>query len=148
MDIRITKLHDEVNIPKRQTKGSAGADIYAWLLDEPYKQITIKPCETVKISTKIALEIPMGYFGGIYARSGLATKFGLVPGNCVGIIDEDFRGEVMVALHNHSNKEQTISHGERIAQLIVMPYVPFELVETDELTNTARGTGGFGSTGI
>ena len=93
------------------------------------------------------MEIPIGYAGMIFARSGLATKKGLAPANKVGVVDSDYRGEVMVALHNHSNEDQTISHGERIAQMVVMPFYKAKFIEVEELSNTERGTGGFGSTG-
>ena len=109
--------------------------------------LIIQPNETVKVGTGIAVAIPDGYFGGIYARSGLATKKGLAPANKVGVIDSDYRGEIIVALHNHSTVPQTISQGERIAQLIIQPYTSVEWEEAEELDSTERGDGGFGSTG-
>lgn len=107
----------------------------------------IKPHETVKIGTGLAMEIPDGYFGAIFARSGLATKEGLRPANCVGVCDSDYRGEYIVVIHNDSEETRTITAGERIAQLVVMPYLPVTFDEVAELTDTNRGEGGFGSTG-
>ena len=99
------------------------------------------------IGTGLAVEIPEGYFGAIFARSGLASKEGLRPANCVGVVDSDYRGEVKVALHNDTNELRTVQHGERIAQLVIMPYLPVEFNLVNELTDTDRGEGGFGSTG-
>lgn len=147
MNIRIQKLDDKAIIPVRQTTGSGGADLHAWLYNEAYEQKWIAPGETVKISTKLAIEVPLGYFGGIFARSGLATKMGLVPGNCVGVVDADYRGEIVVSLHNHSNSKQCIQNNERIAQLLIVPCAMFDFTECTELTATDRGKGGFGSTG-
>ena len=104
--------------------------------------------QTEKINTGICVEIPNGYFGAIFARSGLATKRGLRPANCVGVIDSDYRGEVIVALHNDTEKSESIHVGDRIAQLVILPYLPVEFEEVDELSNTDRGEGGFGSTGV
>ena len=109
--------------------------------------MVILPHTTLKINTNIAVEIPDGYFGGIYARSGIATKRGLRPANCVGVIDSDYRGNIVVALHNDSDESQIVEPDERIAQLIVQPYLNVELKEVDSLSNTERGHGGFGSTG-
>lgn len=147
MEIKIKKLHQDAQIPIRQTEKSVGADLHAYI--NSYEGfVTIKPGETVKIDTGIAMELPPGYMGLVFARSGLATKKGLAPANKVGVIDEDYRGEIIVALHNHSQKMQTITNGERIAQLVVVPYLPFEFYDANELSNTTRGNGGFGSTGI
>ena len=143
MLINIKKLDERAKIPTYGSNYSAGADLYAVCDGE----ILIKPNETVLVHTYLSLEIPEGYGGFIYARSGLASKKGLAPANKVGVIDADYRGEVMVALHNHSLTEQTISDGERIAQLVIAPFLKAEFYETDELTNTERGIGGFGSTG-
>ena len=110
-------------------------------------EVIINPHETVVIPTGIALELPVGYAGLIYARSGLATKKGLAPANKVGVVDCDYRGEVKVALHNHSNVPQTVGAGERVAQLVITPYITAVFNETDELSQTVRGAGGFGSTG-
>ena len=143
MNIKITKLNKNAIIPTRGSNEAAGMDLYA-CTSSP---IIIAPHDTVKISTGIAMEIPDGYFGGVFARSGLATKQGLRPSNCCGIIDSDYRGDVIVALHNDTNIPQTIQPMERVAQLIIMPYLPVEFEEVDTLSDTDRGTGGFGSTG-
>lgn len=109
--------------------------------------VQIKPHETIKIGTGLAMEVPDGYFGAIFARSGLASKEGLRPANCVGVCDSDYRGEYIVAIHNDSEETRTVTAGERIAQLVVMPYLPVTFDEVAELTDTNRGEGGFGSTG-
>ena len=121
----------------------AGADMYA-AIDE---SAIIAPNETKFIPTGLAFEIPEGYAGFIYARSGLASKKGLAPANKVGVVDADYRGQIFVALFNHSKSAQTVSHGERIAQLVIAPFLKAEFNETDELSDTVRGEGGFGSTG-
>lgn len=141
-NVKIKKLNEKAVIPTYGSPYSAGADLYS-AMDE----ITIAPGETVLVKTGIALELPVGYAGLIYARSGLASKRGLAPANKVGVVDCDYRGEVMVALHNHSNIPQTVAAGERIAQLVIAPYIVAEFEETDELSETVRGEGGFGSTG-
>lgn len=143
IQIKIKKLNENANIPTRGSAYSAGYDLYA-CIDEP---ITIPAHSTVKIGTGLAIEIPDGYFGAIFARSGLATKEGLRPANCVGCCDSDYRGEYIVALHNDTNETKLIVPNERIAQLVVIPYLPVEFEEVVELTDTERGTGGFGSTG-
>lgn len=143
MKISIKKLSTMAKTPEMQTAGSAGADIHACI----DKEIIIRPNETVKIPTGIAMEIPDDFSGFVFARSGLATKKGLAPANKVGVIDSDYRGEVMVALHNHSDEIATVSPGERIAQLVILPRVFAEYVEVENLSNTERGDGGFGSTG-
>lgn len=143
MKINIKKLTKTATIPTRQHEGDAGYDLYADI-QEP---VIIEPHTTEFIHTGIAIEIPDGYFGAVFARSGLASKQGLRPANCVGVCDSRYRGEYMVALHNDSNVEKTVSTGDRIAQLIVMPYLNVEFNEVDELSNTERGVGGFGSTG-
>ncbi|MGN0161250.1 MAG: dUTP diphosphatase [Lachnospiraceae bacterium] len=142
-DVRIKKLNEKATIPTYGTEFSAGADLYA-CADEA---ITIAPGETKLIKTGIAMEIPAGYAGLIYARSGLATKKGLAPANKVGVVDADYRGEVMVALHNHSLAEASVEPGERIAQMVIAPFLAANFILSDELDDTARGTGGFGSTG-
>ena len=129
--------------PAYGSAAAAGADLYA-VLDAP---ITIGAGETVLVHTGLAVEIPAGFVGLVCARSGLATKQGLAPANKVGVIDADYRGEVMVALHNHSAESRTIDHGERIAQLVLVPYLTAVYEQADSLTDTARGEGGFGSTG-
>lgn len=142
-EIKIKKLDDRAVIPTYGSDFSAGCDLYA-VTDQ---DIDIKPGETVMIHTYLSMEIPVGYAGLIYARSGLASKKGLAPANKVGVVDADYRGEIMVALHNHSNDTQTISNGERIAQLVITPFLKASFIETDELSDTVRGAGGFGSTG-
>ena len=143
MNINLKKLTKTAIIPTRGSSQAAGYDLYADI-DEP---VTIEPHMTEMIHTGIAIEIPDGYFGAIFARSGLAAKQGLRPANCIGVCDSDYRGEYMVALHNDSIIARTVNSGERIAQLIVMPYLYVEFNEIDELTSTERGGGGFGSTG-
>lgn len=141
--VRVKKLNESAVVPTYGSECAAGADLYAC---EP-TEIVIKSGETVMIHTGIALEIPSGFAGLIYARSGIATKRGLAPANKVGVIDSDYRGEIMVALHNHSNIDQSIAAGERIAQLVITPYITATFCESAELDDTARGVGGFGSTG-
>lgn len=143
--MNIKRLHEKAIIPTSGSSYAAGYDLYA-AIDE---DITIPPSETVLIGTGWAMEIPNGFFGAIFARSGLATKEGLRPANCVGVIDSDYRGEVKIALHNDSKVDRTVTQGERIAQLVIIPYyeLPYGFEEVDELDKTARGVGGFGSTG-
>lgn len=143
MKIRIKKLNENAIIPTYGTSYSAGADLYA-LLDSATE---IEPHRTTLVHTGISVEIPEGYCGLIFARSGLASKRGLAPANKVGVIDADYRGEIMVALHNHSDKAQSIDQGERIAQLAIVPFLKAEFEESDDLSDTLRGAGGFGSTG-
>lgn len=143
MKINIKKLDDSAIIPTYATELSAGVDLY----NLPSARTEILPHETVLIHTGIALEIPEGYCGLIFARSGLATKRGLAPANKVGVIDADYRGEIMVALHNHSEKTAEVAGGERVAQLMIVPFVKGDLTLVDELSDTERGSGGFGSTG-
>ena len=141
--VNIKKLNENAVIPTYGSEFSAGADLYA-LSDEA---ITIAPHQTVLVHTGVAMEIPTGYVGLIFARSGLATKRALAPANKVGVVDSDYRGEIMVALHNHSDESKTIESGERIAQIVLVPYLAAEFDEVDELSDTVRGEGGFGSTG-
>lgn len=141
--VEIKKLDERAIIPTYGTEFSAGADIYA-LLDEP---VTINPGETKLIKTGLAMAIPEGLVGLNFARSGMATKRGLAPANKVGVIDSDYRGEVMVALYNQGNEPQTIEHGDRIAQMVFVPYYTAEFELKDVLSETVRGAGGFGSTG-
>lgn len=141
--IRVKKLREGALLPTYGTTQAAGADLYA-CLEAP---LTIAPGETAWVPTGLALEVPEGCAGLVYARSGLATKRGLAPANKVGVIDSDYRGEITVVLYNHSPEAQTISSGERIAQLIITPVLTPAYTETDRLTETLRGTGGFGSTG-
>ena len=142
-DLRIKKLRDNAQMPTYGSEYAAGADMYA-AIDEA---VTIQPGETKFIPTGLAFEIPEGYAGFIYARSGLACKKGLAPANKVGVVDADYRGEVMVALHNHGLVSQTVEAGERVAQMIIAPFVAVNYVFADELDDTVRGEGGFGSTG-
>ena len=141
--IRFKKLYPDAVVPKYGTDYAAGADLYAYTNDD----IVIAPGETKMIHTGIALEIPSGYVGLTHARSGLALREGLAPANKVGVLDSDYRGEIMVALFNHSSEKRTVTNGERVAQLIIVPYMTADYVETDELSETERGNGGFGSTG-
>lgn len=141
--VNIKKLDERAVIPTYGSKLSAGADLYAVLDDD----VIISPGETVFVRTGLALEIPEGHAGMIFARSGLACKKGLAPANKVGVVDADYRGEVMVAVHNHSLEDRVIEHGERIAQLVIMPFYKAEFNEVSELNDTIRGEGGFGSTG-
>ena len=143
MKIEIKKLRDNAQIPTRGSAQAAGYDLYA-AIDEA---VVIKPHTTEKIGTGLAIAVPDGYFGAIFARSGLATKQGLRPANCVGVADSDYRGEYIVALHNDGDTEQVVAPKERIAQLVVMPYLSVEFEEKDELSETDRGVGCFGSTG-
>jgi dUTP pyrophosphatase len=143
MKINIKRLNDNAMIPTRGSEYAAGYDLYA-CIENP---ITIPSHCTEKIGTGLAIEVPKGYFGAIFARSGLATKQGLRPANCVGVCDSDYRGEYIIALHNDTDEAKLIMPGERIAQLVVIPFLEVEFNEVDELNNTERGTGGFGSTG-
>ena len=143
LQVRFQKLDSRAVTPAYGSAAAAGADLYA-VLDTP---LTIGAGETVLVHTGLAVEIPEGFVGLVCARSGLATKQGLAPANKVGVIDADYRGEVMVALHNHSAETRTIDHGERIAQLVLVPYLTAAYQQADSLTNTLRGDGGFGSTG-
>ena len=145
MEIKIQKLYEDAEIPTYGSALSAGMDLYAHLGE--HETLLIKPHETIKVCTGIAVEPPVGYFGAVFARSGLATKQGLRPANCVGICDWDYRGEYIVALHNDSEEEKEIRNGDRIAQLVFLPYITGEIKVVDELSNTERGDGGFGSTG-
>ena len=143
MKVKVKKLDERAILPTYGSVGAAGADLYALADDE----VTIAAGETVLIGTGLALEIPEGYVGLVYARSGLATKRGLAPANKVGVIDSDYRGELKVALYNQSSEAQTVAAGERIAQLVIAPYLTADYEEADELTDSKRGAGGFGSTG-
>lgn len=141
-ELKIKKLDEKAIIPTYGTEYSAGADLYA-LLDE---DLEIKPGETIMIGTGLAMAIPTGYAGLIYARSSLSSKKGLAPANKVGVVDSDYRGEIKVPLFNQSKETQIIAKNERIAQIIFTPYLKVNFQETDELDDTTRGTGGFGST--
>ena len=141
--VRFKRLSDLSKIPVYSSPSAAGADLYA-ATDRP---IEINAGETVMVKTGLAVEIPDGYVGLIFARSGLASKRGVAPANKVGVIDSDYRGEIIVALHNHSNESQTVDAGERIAQMAFLPYMAATFEEAEQLSDTERGIGGFGSTG-
>ena len=143
--INFVKLNRDAKAPVRGSNEAAGYDLYANISEE---FIEIPSGKTVKIGTGIAMEIPDGYFGAIFARSGLATREGLRPANCVGCIDQDYRGEIIVALHNDSDTSRFITPNERVAQLVIMPYLEVEFNKVDKLNTTSRGSGGFGSTGV
>ena len=143
MKIAVKKLLPNAHLPSYGSEFSAGADLYA-VCEEP---VSIAPGETKLLHTGLAMEIPEGYGGFLYARSGLAVKSGLAPANKVGVIDADYRGEIMVALHNHTDRTQTVEGGERVAQLAIVPFLKAEFELADELSETVRGEGGFGSTG-
>ncbi len=142
-DVKIKKLSADAVLPTYGSPCAAGADLYA-CLEQP---LEIKSGETVFVHTGLSAELPNGYVGLVFARSGLACKKDLAPANKVGVIDSDYRGEIMVALHNHGGETRVVEHGERVAQLLIMPYVAANFIEGDELSGTERGTGGFGSTG-
>lgn len=142
-DVKIKKLRENAIIPTYGSEFAAGADLYA-AVDGV---VTIEPGETKMIPTGLAFEIPEGFAGFVYARSGLASKRGLAPANKVGVIDCDYRGEVMTALHNHGKVPQIIEAGERVAQMVIAPYITASFILSDELDDTVRGEGGFGSTG-
>ena len=141
--IGIQKLSPSAQLPTYGSEYSGGADLRACLAST----VTIEAGETVMIHTGIAMEIPMGYVGLVYARSGLAMKQGLAPANKVGVVDADYRGELMVALHNHSKEPRTVDHGDRIAQIVITPFLKANFTEKENLSATDRGAGGFGSTG-
>ena len=143
MNVKIKKLNENAVIPTYGSPYAAGADLYACVDTDT----VILPGETKLIKTGLAIELPIGYAAFIYARSGLASKRGLAPANKVGVVDCDYRGEIMVALHNHSLTEQSVAPGERIAQMVIAPYITAEFQVVDTLSDTVRGEGGFGSTG-
>ena len=144
MIVKVKKLDDRAILPTYGSAYAAGSDLYALIEGE---SLTIGAGETVLVRTGLSVEIPEGYVGLIYARSGLATKRGLAPANKVGVIDSDYRGEVKIALFNQSGEEQIVSAGERVAQLVIAPYLAVEYEQAEELSSTVRGEGGFGSTG-
>lgn len=143
--VQIKKLRADAQLPARGSEYAAGYDLHACLDGDA--AVVIPPHHTVMLHTGLAFALPEGTFGAIVARSGLASRQGLRPANCMGVIDSDYRGECMVALHNDSGAERTVQRGDRIAQLILLPFLPMEFEEADELPDTARGAGGFGSTG-
>ncbi len=141
--VRVKKLKENAILPSYGSEYAAGADLYA-CIDAP---VVIQPHETVMIGTGLAMELPEGYAGLIYPRSGISAKRGLAPANKVGVVDPDYRGEFMVAMHNHSNSPAIVEPGERIVQLVITPFLTADFEEADELSDTVRGAGGFGSTG-
>ena len=142
-DMNVKKLNDLAKMPSRGSSDAAGYDLYA----ATDYTIDIAPHSTVKIGTGLSFELPSGTFAAIFPRSGIATKHGLRPANCVGVCDSDYRGEYIVVLHNDTDELQSIDPGERIAQMILLPFIEMNFEETDKLSDTDRGEGGFGSTG-
>lgn len=142
MEIKIKKLKNDAVIPTKGSPFAAGSDLYSAEDD-----LVIEAGKTAMIGTGLAMEIPEGYAGLVYARSGLACKEGLAPANKVGVIDSDYRGEIKVALHNHSSESKTVKKGERIAQIVITPFLSADFCEAEQLNQTVRGEGGFGSTG-
>lgn len=161
MQINVKKLYEDAQLPTRGSEYAAGYDLYAYIKDaeetilvtsrQTFKTggqtILILPHQTVKVKTGLSFELPENTFGAIFARSGLATKEGLRPANCVGVCDADYRNEYIVALHNDTDEAKVIHHGDRIAQLVLLPFIPMEFNEVSELSKTVRGGNGFGSTG-
>ena len=141
MNINIKLINSIAIMPTRGSTDAAGYDLYT------YESGDINPNETVKFHTGISMEIPKGFVGLVFARSGLGINHGIVPSNCVGVIDSDYRGEIMVALHNHSNETYSVKENERVAQIVIVPFLSVEFKKVTELTNTERGVKGFGSTG-
>lgn len=144
MNIKFKRLNEKAIIPTRGSRLAAGYDLYACI----DKSVSIPPRSTAKIPTGLAIQPPRNCFGAIFARSGLATKEGLRPANCTGVCDEDYTGEYIVALHNDSDEPRTVNPAERIAQLVFIPYISALFTEVDDLDDTERGSGGFGSTGV
>ena len=142
MEIKIKILKKDAVIPTKGSPFAAGSDLYSAEND-----LVIEAGKTAMIGTGLAMEIPEGYAGLVYARSGLACKEGLAPANKVGVIDSDYRGEIKVALHNHSSERKTVKKGERIAQIVITPFLSADFCEAEQLNQTVRGEGGFGSTG-
>lgn len=148
MKLRVKKLNETAKIPTRGSDYAAGYDLYANnSKNMVWGNTVVPPHSTIPIGTGVAVEIPEGYFGAIYARSGLSIRDGLRPGNCVGVIDSDYRGEIIVGLHNDSDEPRSVEQGDRIAQLVVQKFEPIEFQEVDSLDKTERGEKGFGSTG-
>ena len=143
MKINIKKLTETAKLPERGSAYAAGYDLFADLKEA----VEIAPKQTLMINTGVAMEIPEGYWGGIFARSGLSTKEGLRPANCVGVVDADYRGPICVALHNDSEVVRTVVPGQKVAQMVIVPFLAVEFEEVAELSDTVRGVGGFGSTG-
>ena len=143
-EVKVKRVNDLAILPTRGSSEAAGWDLYAAIEAD----IEIPPHSTVKIPTGLIFELPQYTFGAIFARSGVATKLGLRPANCVGVCDSDYRGEYIVAMHNDTNQPQVVPAGSRIAQLVIMPYIPVTMVQADVLSETERNDGGFGSTGM
>lgn len=141
--MKVKRLNEKAVIPTRGSNEAAGYDLYA-CLEEP---VEIAPGETKSIGIGLAMEVSAGNFGGIFARSGLSRDEGLRPANCLGVVDSDYRGEVIIALHNDSKETRVVTNGQKIAQLIILPYLPIDFIEVDELSSTERNANGFGSTG-
>lgn len=141
MEVKVKKLNPDAVLPSLGSEYAAGADLYS------IEQVSIPAGQTVMVHTGLSMEIPVGYGGFVFARSGLACKMDLAPANKVGVVDADYRGEIMVALHNHGQIDRTLDKGERIAQMVIMPYLAAQYIEVEELSDTKRGSGGFGSTG-
>ena len=142
-NIKVKKLNEFAKLPTRGSSDAAGYDLYA----ATNQILNIAPHSTIKVGTGLSFELPEGTFAAIYARSGIATKRGLRPANCVGVIDSDYRGPIIVALHNDTDEMQSIEPGERIAQMILLPYIEMKFSEVNELSDTERGEGGFGGSG-
>lgn len=142
-NIKVKKLNEFAKLPTRGSSDAAGYDLYA----ATNQILNIAPHSTIKVGTGLSFELPEGTFAAIYARSGIATKRGLRPANCVGVIDSDYRGPIIVALHNDTDEMQSIEPGERIAQMILLPYIEMKFNEVNELSDTSRGDSGFGASG-
>lgn len=143
--VKFVKVREGAKVPERGSKYAAGYDLSACIPD--MERVIIHPGETVKIPSGLAVKIPDGYFGGVFARSGLSTKQGLRPATAVSVIDSDYVGEIFIPIHNDSNEIRVIEHGQRICQLVILPYLNAEFEETDKLDETERGENGFGSSG-
>ena len=146
MDIKVKRMSEEAKLPTRGSEKAAAYDVYACLPDKN-ALVTIMPHQTMLIGTGLRMAPPEGFYVGVYARSGLSSKEGLRPANCVGVIDEDYRGEYLVAVHNDSEVTRSVRHGDRIAQILLQKRYDMDFEEVDELDTTGRGVGGFGSTG-
>ena len=155
INVKIKRLSETAQLPTKAHDSDAAFDLYADIQDtfqpfgstEDVKGIKVMPGQTVKVSSGVAMEIPEWYWGAVYARSGLATKQGLRPANCVGVIDSHYRGPIIVAIHNDSNEVQIVRHGDRIAQFMLAPVIETSFEEVNELSDSDRGEGGFGSSG-
>jgi dUTP pyrophosphatase len=149
MTVKIKKLYEDAIIPTHGSEYAAGYDLYAHIEGEgDAVGCYIPPHKCVLIGTGVAVQPPVGYFGAVFARSGLASKQGLRPANCVGVCDYDYTGEYIIALHNDSNEPKTVLKGDRIGQVVFIPYIDTQIIEVAELDETKRGDGGFGSTGV